>query len=290
MVFYFFNAINSFTNVIDLITDKDKNKENCKFCLITNGRSFINAINYIETKEKIDIIQNACIFSINNENYMEYLNKYKFLEGIYNSIDEVIGFIENNSTSDTKIYRELKIITYDKYKNKYYEMHQMIAKYYRVSSNDNNIFTTFYQRVKEEIENYDNKNILEDIFQKFNNITDSQNSTALIKDYTGNHLYPVINNWLLDLENWTFEKEVKDNFFMKIIKKIFRIQKKKNDNSLSYEKNAYFVGQLMYRLNFKIIEDKNNNNPIYNNENLTLYRGMHIDFIESFIYPLQKEK
>ena len=286
-LFIFCNAINSFKNVIDLITDRDKNKENCKFCLITNRRSFRYAINYIEAKNRIDIIQRACIFCINNENYMEYLNEYDFLEGIYTSKEEVISFIENNSISDTKIYRSLKIITYDKYKKKYYEMHQMIAKYYRVSSNDNNIFTIFYQRVKEEIKNYDNKNKFEEIFQKFNNITDSENSTALIKDYTGNDLYPVINGWLLDLENWTFEKEAKDNFFMKIIKKIFRIQKKKNDNSLSYEKNAYFVGQLMYRLNFKIIEDKNNNNPIYNIENLTLYRGIHIDFIESFIYPLQ---
>ena len=279
-LFIFCNAINSFKNVIDLITDVNNNEENCKFCLITNGRCFRNAINYIETKGKIDIIQRACIFCFNDEIYMKYLNEYDFLEGIYTSIEEVLEFIENNSSSDTKIYRSLKIITYDKYEKKYYKMHQMIAKYYRVSSNDNNIFTIFYQRVKEEIENFRNKKKLEEIFQKFNNITDSQNSTALIKDYTGNHLYPVINNWLLDLENWTFENK-------KIIKNIFRMQNKKNDNSLSYEKNAYFVGQLMYRLNFKIIEDKNNNNPIYNNENLELYRGIHIDFIESFIYPLQ---
>ena len=64
-------------------------------------------------------------------------------------------------------------------------MHQMIAKYYRMNPNDNNIFDIFYQRVLEEFKESTNRPQLEEIFKRFNNITNIQNATELLKDYTG---------------------------------------------------------------------------------------------------------
>ena len=312
-LFIFCNSLESFKDVINLILAKNENK--CKFYLISNGRSFKDAIKYyVEEKEKkreeqkFDFIQKACIFCYDKEKYLGYLNDYNFLEGIYTLREDVIKFIQNNSFNDTIIYKSLKIITYDKYKKKYYKIHQMFAKYYR--PNDSKLFTKFYQRFKEEmekiinnpkltesekIENQEKSDELKKIFAKFNNITNSQNASELIKEYTKEgYFYPLINGWLLDIENWVFQvnNDNNDNWFIKIIKKFFKFFGKKEDknNDLSFEKNAFFIGQLMYKLNYKIIESKKKNNLNYQIPNLILHRGLPMDFMESLIYPIQKGK
>lgn len=57
-----------------------------------------------------------------------------------------------------------------------------------------------------------------------------------------------------------------------------------------FEKNAYFVGQLIYRLNYKIIEHKNIQNIENIEPNITLYRGMKVDYLEALSYPIQLGK
>ena len=80
----------------------------------------------------------------------------------------------------------------------------------------------------------------------------------------------------MNLENWVFKKE--DNL---VTGNNLNLRKKENNNDLADEKSAYFVGQLMYRLNYLIDEDKNN--PIYQEQNKILYREMHMDFMESYL-------
>ena len=233
---------------------------------------------------------------MNRDNYLDYLNRYPDkLEGIYTTEEEIINFISNNSHKKTKVYKTLKIITYDKYIKKYYKMHQVISKYYRENPNDTNSFNIFFPLIKEDIKNDSNEKTLENIFLKFKNDGDCQNAEALIRDYTGKIFYPIINTWLLNIEKWTFGKKANDNLFKKL--------KNKEKNFLSHdilfnEKNAFFIGQLMFKLNYKIKEHINNPNDDlnaqyiqeYNEPTKILYRGMHLDYIETLSYPIQKGK
>ena len=271
------------------------NKNNCDFCLISNGRCFLQAMNNIkdikEKEHKKFKFKKICIFCLNKENYLTYLKKYNNLEGIYTTEDEVIQFIGNNSLSKTTVYKSLKIMTYEKYSKKYYKIHHIISKYYREDPGDN--FSKFYNIIKEE---FQNNNKLLGTFEKFENQTNSQNATELIKEYTFDSnecLYKVLNTkWLLNLEKWSLDKKINNgwldrikNFFSEL--NFFNKKKSFDDDYLSSEKKAYFIGQFMFKVNFKINEEKNNNNEFYNRKELKLYRGMTLDNIEALSYPIE---
>ena len=297
-LFIFSDNLESFRNIIQII--KNDNENNCEFCLISNGRSFRNLMNSIREINNNNNNNNfqfreACIFCMNKNQYLEEYQDFELqLRGrIYTSKEEVIQFIKDNSLEDTRIYKSLKIITYDNYMNKYYKMHQMISNYYRPSA-DKSCFTEFYSLIKEEIikiindtynGNQNIKNEIIDIFDKFKETTDKENAEQLLKEYTGDYLYILfINKWLLNIGNW----DVKKKNFLVFQNNTFVYLKEKND--LIYEKNAYFVGQLMYRLNFKIKEDRIKNNIGNSESNLTLYRGMSIDYLEALAYPIELGK
>ena len=289
-LFIFSHSLESFINILEMISKKNEN--NCKFYLISNERNFEIVMDCIHN---FKFIQKVCIYCHENERYKRYLNEYQdILEGIYTSEEEVIQFIENNSLKRTKVYKSLKIITYDNYKKIYYKIHNAISEYYRdIPTNSFTTFNQFFKELKEEIKNDNNSiasqfndNEVIEIFEKFKIYNNSQNAAELIKDYTGDILYKIINNWLLNIGKWSLEtKKNNNNWFQRIINYFFR-----KKESLFNKKNAYFVGQLMYRLNFKIIEQKNINNQEYNESEITLYRGLKVDYLEALSYPIQLGK
>ena len=295
-LFIFCNSLESFEDVIQMISSDNKN--NCDFCLISNGKSFLDIMNYIkdikEKENKKFEFKKICIFCFNKENYLSYLNQYNNLEGIYTTEEEVIQFIENNSYNETKVYKSLKIMTFENYSKKYYKIHHIISKYYREDPGDN--FSKFYNIIKEE---FQNNNELLKTFKKFEIQTNSQNATELIKDYTeeGNEcLYKVFNTkWLLNFEKWSLDKKVSKGWLDRIknfLAKLNFFNRKKNviNEYLYSEKKAYFIGQFMFKVNFKIIEEMNNHNKFYNKKELKLYRGMILDNIETLSYPIELGK
>ena len=286
--FIFSNSIESFKDIITYIKNNNTNK--CNFYLISNGRSFVQVWNQVENIGIKNFIKKACIFCFEKQNYLNYLNDYQILKGIYTSKEEIIQFIDNNSLSRTIPYESSKMVTYDKYTKKLYKMHQLISKYYRENSNSS--FTIFYRRLEEEIKNSSEnaKNEYRKIFNKFQSNTDSENAIDLIYDYTGNYLYGKINSWLLDIENWSFDKK-SENSIQKIKNFFLSLFGKRKKYDLFYEKNAYFVGQLMYKVNFRIIEQKNLRQM--ENRELTAstyFRGLATNCMDALIYQTQVGK
>jgi hypothetical protein len=60
------------------------------------------------------------------EKYMDLTKKYNKIKGVYNTQKQIIKFIENVLSNETKEFPFTKIITYYDYKDKYYERHEKI--------------------------------------------------------------------------------------------------------------------------------------------------------------------
>ena len=60
------------------------------------------------------------------EKYTHLIKKYKKIKGVYTKPSEIIKFIEDVSSYDTKEFPFKKIVTYNDYKDKYYERHEKI--------------------------------------------------------------------------------------------------------------------------------------------------------------------
>ena len=240
-IFILSNSFDSFKYIIKYISNNNEDK--AQFCLITNGRQFIELMRIITENNFLQFIQKACIYCGIKEKYLHLRNEYEILENICTIPEEVINFIRNNSLETNIIYSSSKIITFNSYNNRYYQVHELISKYYGEANS--NLFKEFFSLFQEELNQNKYSSILfqsqDDIFDGFKKF-DKENifqflinlfkeeKFNVIREYTNDSIYPYINFWLLNLEEW--------------LQNINNVS-----NSLYYNKNAYIISHLMYKLN-----------------------------------------
>ena len=230
------------------------------FNLIVTGSKCEKVMDFLIEKKYEQFFKNVCIYCMKIEKYMDLTKKYNKIKGVYNTQKQIIKFIENILSNETKEFPFTKIITYYDYKDKYYERHEKISEFY------GNLTLETYNKAKKELNTFINekkenelkikKEILKDSFKTFDLSKDLEILDKLvIKEYTKNTFYGDLNNWLRAL-----------------------------DNNI-YEKIAYYTSRLMYSLNnygFK-------SNNFYKEEKI-LYRGTKINYINILSYERLKGK
>ena len=255
------------TNILSLdFVMKEIRKKNMKydsrivFNLIVTGSKCEKVMDFLIEKKYEQFFQNVCIYCMKIEKYINLTKKYNKIKGVYNTQSQIIKFIENVLSNETKEFPFTKIITYYDYKDKYYERHEKISEFY------GNLTLETYNKAKKELNTFINekdenelkikKEILKDSFKTFDLSKDLEILDKLvIKEYTKNTFYGDLNNWLRTL-----------------------------DNDI-YEKIAYYTSRLMYSLNnygFK-------SNNFYKEEKI-LYRGTKINYINILSYERLKGK
>ena len=255
------------TNILSLdFVMKEIRKKNMKydsrivFNLIVTGSKCEKVMDFLIEKKYEQFFQNICIYCMKIEKYINLTKKYNKIKGVYNTQKQIIKFIENVLSNETKEFPFTKIITYYDYKDKYYERHEKISEFY------GNLTLETYNKAKKELNTFINekdenelkikKEILKDSFKTFDLSKDLEILDKLvIKEYTKNTFYGDLNNWLRIL-----------------------------DNDI-YEKIAYYTSRLMYSLNnygFK-------SNNFYKEEKI-LYKGTKISYINILSYERLKGK
>ena len=255
------------TNILSLdFVMKEIRKKNMKydsrivFNLIVTGSKCEKVMDFLIEKKYEQFFKNVCIYCMKIEKYINLTKKYNKIKGVYNTQKQIIKFIENVLSNETKEFPFTKIITYYDYKDKYYERHEKISEFY------GNLTLETYNKAKKELNTFINeknenelkikKEILKDSFKTFDLSKDLEILDKLvIKEYTKNTFYGDLNNWLRTL-----------------------------DNNI-YEKIAYYTSRLMYSLNnygFK-------SNNFYKEEKI-LYRGTKINYINILSYERLKGK
>ena len=248
--FIFSNSRELFANIINHI--KNTKGNSIIFNLIVNGNNFeeIYDVLYNEHSE-ISFINKICIFCYRKEKYLPLLSSERYrekLEGVYTTQNEIIHFIERNSSENTKIYESLKI-TYKHYNNIYYKVHENISKYYE---NFGIIKKYCYYSIAIAFVKDFYKNEKKDELYKGLQYFQTNKDYEIIKIYTKENsekIYSDINSWL-------------NNF-----------------NTLAYGKAAYFIGILMFKLN-EYGEQRMHNQRITS----ILYRGIYFDYLNALSY------
>ena len=256
--FIFSNSEESFNLIIKGL--KKEISDDIKFLLITTGSTFEKIYHILENEGCLDLINKCCIFCMNKEEHIKKLNKYpNFIQAVYTIQSDVDKFILENSSEDNKVFKVLKLVTYKDYINHYYKFHELISEYYKDDDNDPN-HPSYENAIKlvTELSNMGTiktKEALMEGLEKFK----SNDSETIIKEYTKeNSYYRDMNNWLLNLDN------------------------------NAYQKIAYFVGKLMYKLNNY---DKEKNYGYKNNETIILYRGLkNVSYLDALSYQIHQGK
>ena len=251
--FIFSNSFESFETIMLGIKNdkKNKNNENNRFLLITTGSTFLKVYKYLNENNYLNYINNIGIYCWDKSKYEYLMNnpqEYPKLKGIFTDPEEVNFFIEENSSKDNKIFQILKLVSYKDYIHKYYLLHKIIAEYY------NNTKQKTYDCAISLLSNFLEKKNNEDFFEGLKTF-ETNRDYEVITEYTSERIYGKLNNWLLNLQ------------------------------SEAYEKIAYFIGILMYKLNDYGIQQKK-----MNKNNLILYRGMCISYLDAISYQIYKGK
>jgi len=207
--FIFSNSIDIFQTIMKEINSKNNNK--IKFLLITTGSTFKSVISFLNSNNYSKLITKACIYCMMKDKYIGLIKDYPLLEGVYNIPSDVVSFIQKYISEDNEIFDFCKLVTYEKYISKYYELHKIISKYY--SNTSHKPINNAIQILKEILNKSNDEEKLIKVLEVFEN----EDYQAITK-YT-EKLSFYINSWLLNLDN------------------------------LAYEKSGYFIGGLMYKLN-----------------------------------------
>ena len=258
--FIFSNSEESFNLIIRGLKREIKINDDIKFLLISTGSTFEKIYHIIENENCFYLINKCCIFCMDKEEHSKKLNKYpNFIQAVYTIQNDVDNFILENSKEDNKVFKVLKLVTYKDYINHYYKFHELISEYYKDDDNDQNhpSYENAIKLVTELIEKGTKKSkvaILNGL-KKF----ELNDSEVIIREYTvENSYYRDMNNWLLNLDN------------------------------NAYQKIAYFVGKLMFKLNNY---DKVKNYGYKNNKSITLYRGLrYLSYLDALSYQIHQGK
>ena len=194
------------TNILSLdFVMKEIRKKNMKydsrivFNLIVTGSKCEKVMDFLIEKKYEQFFKNVCIYCMKIEKYINLTKKYNKIKGVYNTQKQIIKFIENVLSNETKEFPFTKIITYYDYKDKYYERHEKISEFY------GNLTLETYNKAKKELNTFINeknenelkikKEILKDSFKTFDLSKDLEILDKLvIKEYTKNTFYGDLNN------------------------------------------------------------------------------------------------
>ena len=233
--------------------NKDLNNKNKKFLLITTGSTFLVIHQFLKDKNFLDNISDIIIYCLYKSNY-EYLLQnpdYPKLKAIFTTQEEVKYFIEENSSEKNEIFQLIKLVSYQDYIHNYYKLHNIIAEYYKNSKEKTyDIAIGLVKQLLNETDTEENSILLEGL-----RTFETNRDYEVISEYTSNRIYKQLNGWLLSLK------------------------------TEAYEKIAYFIGILMYKLNDYGIKNKK-----MNKKNFTLYRGMCISYLDALSYQIYKNK
>ena len=244
--------------VMEEIKYYNKSKPNTLFNLIVTGSKFQKVMDFL-SENKYDIyFENICIYCINVEKYSNLKKQYNKIKEVCKNQSEVIKFIDKVSSNKSKEFKTVKIISYFDYKDKYYERHMDISKFYGKLSKE------IYNEFSEEMEKYINseeekelrikKETLAKSFETFELKEDLKNLNKLIiNEYTKNIFHKYNDKWLMSF------------------------------NLETYEMLSYYTARLMYALNYYALETNS-----YFNENKILYRGYKATYVT--ILPFERLK
>ena len=247
--------------VMDEIRIKNKKFDSrIIFNLIVTGSQCENVMEFLIKNKYEQFFQNVCIYCMIDYKYTHLSKKYNKIKGVYTNQSEIIKFIEDVSSYDTKEFPFTKIVTYNDYKDKYYERHEKISEFY------GNLTKETYIKASKELNSFINQNKENDLKIKKDILIESFKTFDLSKDleildkliiheYTKNTFYGDMNKWLRSFD------------------------------TNAYEKIAYYTARLMYSLN--------NYGLKYNNfcqEEKTLYRGAKTNYINLLSFERLKGK
>ena len=246
--------------------NKINNNNKIEFNLIVTGSKCEKIMNFLENKKNKELnnyITNICIYCMKPEKYQHLKIKYpKIHDDIYKKRQDIVNFINKNSSENIIPYPLTKLITYEEYIDKYKERHKKISEFYgdlnpktyedKISDIKDIIIKEFSN---DELKEKDEKKLIEG-FQTFDIKKDLENLNEItIKEYTKNTIYKDLNKWLLELKN-------------------------------NYETIAYFTGRLMYHLNVYALKK----NMFFNQNKKILYRGIKIPYSNLLPYERARGK
>ena len=207
---------------------KENNRDSTiKFNLILGDINLKNFEHFYKTNKNFsDCIQNICIYSKNSNSYNCLSNYSIKISNIYNNKQDIINFIKNFSSKETKPFPLPKLILYQDYINKYKKFHHIIAKYYGDLTQEtfnlhiNKLKSIIKEEEKENKLYNKNVNLLIEGFLYYEIRKDLKLMDELIiKEWTKTTISRDLNKWLIFL-------------------------KMKNFDTI-----AYFTARLMYSLN-----------------------------------------
>ena len=246
--------------VMEEIKYKNESNPRALFNLIVTGSKFQKVMDFLKENEYENYFQNICIYCMNIEKYSNLSKKYNKIKGVYDDTNQVINFIEEVSSDKTKPFEIVKIVSYFDYKDKYYDRHEQISKFY------GNLTKETYNKYAKKMEEYINSKEEKDLrigkkeliksFETFDLTKDLENlHKFIIHEYTRNTYYSNLNKWLS-----TFSVE-------------------------AYEIISYYTARLMYHLNSYALKSN-----LFYNENKILYRGTKATYIALLPYERLKGK
>ena len=245
----------------------NKKERNKLFNLIVTGSKFQKVIDFLIGNKYENYFENICIYCMKIEKYSNLSKKYNKIKGIYNDPNKVITFIEEVSSNKTEALDIVKIVSYFDYKDKYYDRHEQLSKFYgnlsKEASEEYSKKMEEYIESKEEKDLIIGKNNLIKSFKTFDIKKDLKNlgeilnlHKTIIREYTNiNSYYYSLNKWL------------------------------KNFNIETYEVIAYYTARLIYALNCYALESK-----LFYNKKKILFRGTKLTYIALLPYERLKGK
>ena len=229
------------------------------FNLIVTGSKFQKVMDFLKDKYE-NYFQNICIYCMNIEKYSNLSKKYNKIKGVYKDTNQVIKFIEEVSSEKTKPFEIVKIVSYFDYKDKYYDRHEQISKFYGNLTKE--AYIKYSQKMEELINSKEEKDLriekkkLIKSFETFDLTKDLENLHKLvIYEYTRNTYYSNLNKWLSTC------------------------------NNKAYEIISYYTARLMYALNDYALKSN-----LFYKKNKILYRGTKATYIALLPYERLKGK
>ena len=229
------------------------------FNLIITGSKYEKVMEYLIKNRYDHLIKNICIYCIHVDNYLHLKKNNNKIKGVYNTCEDIVKFIKDISSEEFIQYPITKIISYNDYKNKYYERHEKISEFYGDLTKET--YKEYSQKLLKYINSKKEKDFkiakkeLIEGFKTFDIDQDLNNLNKIIKEYSKDTIYPMINN---NLRN--FDDEV-------------------------YEIISYYTARLMYALN-KRTKELNS----YFTKNNIVYRGESVNFVKILPYERLKGK